>query len=512
MALRPYQQNGFDRIISLYEGGGRAIVGVAPTGAGKTVLAVEIVNHFRKLGLMTIFMGPSREIINQTCHKLVDMGIPHGVIMGNDDRTDYSLQVQVATIQTLSRRVDGQHNLRSLPVGALIIDECHHAPSDSYAKVRSAYPDALTLGLTATPYRTDGKGLKGLFQHLVKIATIRELVEQGHLVRPKVFKGPPIEAALRQVRKRGKDFDPEDLGRMMNNPKLVGDIISEWHRSAFGRQTIVFAASVLHSKAITEQYLAAGVPAEHLDGTTEDRDAMLERIRTGETRVISNYGVLTEGADFPVVSCIVDARPTESRCLWRQKWGRGLRPYPGKEDCIILDHAGAYHRHGHPLQDDNVTLHYGVAKKKGAGCATMPITCKACHAVFDPVEAAVDLAGNACCPYCQAPLPARKTAIPTSIPVELTLVDGEEPPGAPAPIEKPKHDPNSTFKRLVSEARAKGYKPGWVGARFHSQFGRWPNRHDMESSSGFTIATQPAGPGRRAQVIWVPPTFSAEAP
>jgi DNA repair protein RadD len=135
---------------------------------------------------------------------------------------------------------------------------------------------------------------------------------------------------------------------------LVGDIIEHWHKHGENRRTIAFAVDVAHSVAIRNQFLGAGVRAEHLDGETPipEREAILARLASGETKVLSNCMVLTEGWDCPPVGCCILARPTKQMGLYRQMIGRVLRPAENKPDAVILDHSGAVFRHG--LPEDHV--------------------------------------------------------------------------------------------------------------------------------------------------------------
>jgi len=146
----------------------------------------------------------------------------------------------------------------------------------------------------------------------------------------------------------------------MNTDALVGDVVEHWLRHSERRRTVGFAVDVAHSVHITRELVKAGVRAEHLDGTTkqDEREAILSRLASGETEFVSNCAVLTEGFDLPDLGCIVLVRPTKSLLLYRQMIGRGLRAAPpDKKDCIILDHAGAVHRHGLPTDPIEWTLH-----------------------------------------------------------------------------------------------------------------------------------------------------------
>ena len=126
-------------------------------------------------------------------------------------------------------------------------------------------------------------------------------------------------------------------------PKLVGDIVTHWHKFGERRKTVAFAVNVAHCVHIRDEFIRSGVRCEHIDGGTPkaERDASLARLATGEIEVVTNCMVLTEGWDMPEVGCCILARPTKKMGLYRQMIGRVLRPADGKTDAIVLDHSGA---------------------------------------------------------------------------------------------------------------------------------------------------------------------------
>jgi DNA repair protein RadD len=175
---------------------------------------------------------------------------------------------------------------------------------------------------------------------------VKELTDLGFLVPTEVY--APVRPDLTGVHVKRGDYVESELAERMNTQKLVGDIVEHWFRLAERRRTVVFAVNVAHSVHLRDEFRRAGVLAEHLDGSTpvEERDSILKRLAAGEIEIVTNCLVLTEGWDSPDVSCIVLARPTKSLGLNRQMTGRGLRPAPGKTDCLVLDHAGAVFHHG----------------------------------------------------------------------------------------------------------------------------------------------------------------------
>ena len=232
------------------------------------------------------------------------------------------------------------------PAEILFIDECHHCPAMTYQTIVNAYPSAIVVGLTATPCRGDGRGLGGVFQAMIHCPQIGELKKLQHLVPLRIFAPPPD---LRDVRVMSTgDYDTDQLSNRMD--PLVGDFVLHSLEHAQRRRTIAFAVDVKHSVHIVDELLKSGVRAEHIDGDTrqDDRDAIIACLASGETEVVSNVGIFTEGFDLPDIGCIALVRSTRSLGLFRQMIGRGLRPAEGKSDVIILDHSGGVHRHGRP--------------------------------------------------------------------------------------------------------------------------------------------------------------------
>lgn len=355
VTLRPFQSAGVDEVRAEFQRGTKAILLESPTGSGKTVVWSHITQRVVERGKKVLFLCHRKELVEQSSRKLDDNSVPHGVIKSGHHRVQPWQPVQIASVATLINRP-------TLPEADFIgVDEAHHSPSKSFMSIIERYPNARILGLTATPCRLDGRGLGvgnpgGYFQKIVRLATISELIEQGYLVTPRTF--APDAPDLASVEKVGSDYNKGQLAKAMDRPTLVGDLVKTWLTIASGRTTVVFACSIEHSKHIVKRFREAGVSAEHLDADTPDglREAILARVASGETTVVSNVAILTEGWDLPRVSCVVMARPTLSLSLYLQMPGRGLRPWLAKTDCIILDHAGNSLRHGLITDDREFSL------------------------------------------------------------------------------------------------------------------------------------------------------------
>ncbi len=455
--LRPYQSDGINRIRAAIREGHRRILVSAPTGSGKTVLATEgMILPAVARGKRVLFLAHRTELISQCYARLPDDLT--GVIKSGQ-RPWPDAPIQVASVQTLIRRTPP-------PADLIIWDECHHRPAASYEKISALYPNAIHVGITATAYRSSGAGLGKHFDTIIELADINELIALGFLVPSRTFAPPAPD--LTNVTTTAGDYNQQQLGFAVDKPKLVGNIVSTYLARANGRKAILFAVTVAHSRNLTAAFCQAGIRAAHLDGKTdpEERAGMIARLgSTGQDRldVICNCGVLTEGTDIPICSCIILARPTKSRGLWKQCCGRGLRPHPSKTDCIILDHAGCYHRHGLITDHEEITLKGVVRKPNGA----MPIRqCLACYSVVP--------GGCAVCPDCGAvfPIVVRKP---------IATEDGELTEAGAMPTKRMyfKLAEFEGLRLIVSEAVEKNYKPGWVGFTFKNRFGRWPGSLKM---------------------------------
>jgi superfamily II DNA or RNA helicase len=335
---RPYQKDTVNTLHDLYRKYQRLLL-VSPTGSGKTVIAAIIIELVIKNSGKVLFLAHRKELITQCSKKLDEIGIDHGIIMGNHPRNKPQCPVQLASVQTLINRPKPEATF-------IIVDECHRSLAASYQTIINCYPDVDLLGLTATPWRGDGQGLGQLYDELYVVAQVQDLVNKGFLLAPTVY--VPHEPNLNGLRIVGGDFLEKELDHVMNKHLLIKHMVDHWLEHASHRKTVVFACTVEHSKEIVKEFRKNNISAEHIDCNTDsyERDAILERLKSGKTKVISNVGILTEGWDLPSLSCVILARPTKSISLYLQMVGRGMRTNNGKIDTIVIDHAGCTFEHG----------------------------------------------------------------------------------------------------------------------------------------------------------------------
>jgi DNA repair protein RadD len=452
LTLRAYQIESVARLEEVTATHRRAIL-VAPTASGKTVIASEVIKHAIERYKRVLFLAHRREIIQQTSRKLTAHGVRHGIIMAGVEPRPMEA-VQVASIDTLLVRGVRSKAMELPPADLIIFDEAHHARGRTREHLIGLYPDAIVLGMTATPCRGDGRGLGNVFDVMVEVPQVAELIAQGYLVPSRVY-APVGENIARGVRTSQGDYAIAPLAQRMNTPQLVGDIVLHWLKFGERRRTVAFAVDIAHSVHIRDELIRAGVRAEHLDGSTSiaDREAILARLESGETEVVSNCMVLTEGWDMPEVGCCILARPTKQMGLYRQMIGRVLRPAEGKKDAIILDHSGAVYRHGLPedhvewtLKTDHRAQNPTHAARK-AGEAPMLRQCPQCDTIMTIPP----------CMRCGwAPAP-RARAIDFAD-GELGLVVGGR---ARAERLQP-HEQLQFYRELRGFARERGFKDGWA--------------------------------------------------
>lgn len=339
--LRPYQTQVISEVRDALVTYRRVMVQL-PTGGGKTVIFTSLIQEFVSKGMRVMVLVHRKELILQAASKLRHLGIDFSIIQA-DYTSDYRKSVQLASVQTLTRRKHPDM------IDVLITDEAHHASADSYRKIYEYYPDAISLGFTATPVRADGTGLNDLFDYLVTGPQVQDLINDGYLSEPKVF-ASPFNISLEEVRITRGDYDVNELAQKIDTKVLIGSLVQEWKQRAFNKLTLVFALNVAHSMHIVDMYNQSGIRAQHIDGNTpaEIRDEIFRKFSNREITVLSNVGIATEGTDIPAIECVQLARPTKSQSLYLQMVGRALRIFEGKDHAIILDHAHCVFEHGFP--------------------------------------------------------------------------------------------------------------------------------------------------------------------
>jgi len=357
--LRDYQSDLLDRVSQSWDEGNRSIMLQLPTGGGKTICFAHLVQMFAATGKTALILAHREELIKQAALSITAMtGIEPGIIKAGH-KPDYSKPIQVASVQSLTRRLSNcpQFDL-------IVIDEAHHSTANSYRNILNNFPDSQVLGVSATPIRLDGSGFRGIFDELVCGVTVSQLIEMGSLSPYKYF-APAQSMSLAGVRKRGGDYSAESIELANPSESVAADCLKAYQDYLESKQVVIFAVSVAHSQAIASSFSANNIPSAHLDGSSDSqtRSLTMTAFREGRIRVLTNCALFDEGLDIPGLDGVILARPTASLGRYLQMVGRALRPSPDKPHATIIDLAGNWTRHGLP-DDERVWTLDGVESVK----------------------------------------------------------------------------------------------------------------------------------------------------
>jgi superfamily II DNA or RNA helicase len=346
LPLRDYQQESVAQIFSHWSRDKNILV-QQPTGAGKSLIIAAVIEEFIKLNRPVLLIAHKVELIRQLqahCQKWFPQ-IEVGIIANQQQfKRNENALIQIASIQAFNRLKTHQYPDASL----VVFDEAHHCHARSYAQLFSHYENSSILGVTATPMRLDGKGLKTLyggvngFDHLITGVAVRELIERGYLSDFKFYTPVKLlDPKAAGIHTRMGDYVQSELEEYTRKTLIYGDVIKTWERHAKGLRTVVYPVSVKYSQELCKAFQKAGYPAEHLDADTpaKKREAILNRFQRGKTLILCQHSIIIEGVDVPDIGAVVFARPTKSLTIWFQAIGRSLRPATNKQSAIIIDHT-----------------------------------------------------------------------------------------------------------------------------------------------------------------------------
>lgn len=361
-SLRNYQQEAKEKIFGQWDFVDNVLYQM-PTGTGKTRLFTSIIRDISLNSLKThrregiLIIAHRTELIEQIDESLQRYHIPHGIIAGSfKDKRDLMLPVQVASVQTITHPSNRQL-ANSFDAKFIIIDEAHHAIASSYTRLWDIYPSAKKLGVTATPWRMDGRGFRNNFDVLVPSMPIKDFMEQGWLA-PYQYYSVPINSSLckdiNSIRDFGIDGDYKTsvLEELIDTSRIRAQLLDSYYRFVEGKKGIIYSISRLHSKHICQQYRAAGIKIADIDSETPPvlRKRLVQDFKNGDLDIIVNVDIFSEGFDCPDLEFVQLARPTRSLVKYIQQVGRGLRKN-GDKQCLILDNVGMYGRFGLPDDD-----------------------------------------------------------------------------------------------------------------------------------------------------------------
>lgn len=449
-SLRDYQQSSVEGVRQSYMKGNKAPLLVLPTGGGKTIVFSHIAKSTSLRGKKVLILVHRVELLRQTADKLRGYGVRVGLVSPKYS-PEYSAQVQVAMVQTMIRRLHYYEHF-----DLIITDEAHHAVASNYMKVIEYYNGCFQLGVTATPCRSDGRGLDENFDDLVVGPSVRDLIDKGFLVEPIVYasSSPPDLTGVTKTRKG--DYSKKKLGAAMNKPSITGNCVNHYMDICRNDPGVAFCASVQHAEEVAADFRANGFKFYALHGNTDDalRNRLIKSLGDGSIHGLTSCDVISEGTDIPAIACAMLLRPTESLGLYLQQVGRALRPSEGKDCAIILDHAGNTFRHGFVDDDRTWSLEgSGRKKRKKDEDDEKPIVqCEQCYMVYSQFKKT--------CPGCG----------------HVRVIKGRELERKEGSLKKleaiDKERINRERRQMVRSARSledlqavakkMGYKPGWA--------------------------------------------------
>ena len=450
--LRPYQKRVVKETYDLIRQGVKSILLFAPTGAGKTLIASQIIAHAAGRDRSCMFVVHRDNLIAQTYDKFQKFGLECGFIKAGWQE-NREAKVQIASVQTLQRRDWWQEYQAEV----ILLDECHILAFASVVRkmMTCIYPQAIWLGLTATPWRLSKReGLGDVFDGLVCAPLPYKLIDQGYLVKPSYYGVEPPD--LKNIEIVGEDYEEGQLALVCNQPEAIERLVKEWRQLAWGRSTLVFAVDVPHSRHICEAFLQAGIPAAHIDGDTSirQRNQFYQQSKSREILILTSCMTMTEGADLPWISCVSHFRPTASKALHFQMGGRGLRlcPEMGKRDCIFIDLVGNFCRHGYIEDLKQVSL------SRGQDSENLSPPLKICSSSNGGCGAII-YAFYKQCPHCGYSFEINKIPVLLELKHQLREEDRER---------------LDFYREKLKAAFEKHYSPGWAANLFREEFGHWP--------------------------------------
>jgi DNA repair protein RadD len=392
MKLRDYQQQCIDGLRAAFTAKHRRVLLVAPTGAGKTVMFSHLTQQLISRGNRVLLLAHRDFLLEQISGTLARFDIPHGFIAARRKRELCHL-AQVAGVHTLKSRIP---KIAWKP-DWIICDEAHHATAGSWDVILNAYPAARVVGVTATPQRLDGKGLGEVFDHMVLGPRVQDLMDRGFLSRVQYYS--PKTVSTEGMHTRMGDYVAAEIDQAVNNRGVTGHAVDWYRKACDGAPAIAFCASIAHSENVAEGFRAAGYrwQALHSKASYADNQAAIQKLGNGELHGVSSCDIISEGFDVPVVTAAILLRPTQSLGLHLQQIGRVLRPAPGKERAIVIDHVGNVAQckagvwtlnHGRAEDDREWSLEGASKKEKTERVAR----CEECLAIVAP--------GTRVCPEC----------------------------------------------------------------------------------------------------------------
>lgn len=429
ITLRPYQKKFVDDVKKNFRAGVKRVCGVAPCGAGKTIMTGYLIKEAVAMGERAIFFVHRKELIQQTAAAFSKLGIKFGII-SSGTTPNYTLPVQIASVQTLVNRLD-----EVPPPDFVVCDECHHILAKTYLKIINRWEGFHLLGVTATPERLGGIRLGDVFNSMVQAPPVKDLIRMGNLTDFRCF-APKSDLNLKNISVKRGDYVNRELEKLMSDRKIVGNIVANYQKYAAGKSAICYCVNVAHSKLVAENFHKAGIASTQCDGETpkDERAQIVSDFRNGRIKVLCNAELFGEGFDVPNVHAVILARPTKSLTLYIQQAMRPLRPDPldKTKTAVIIDHVNNSLVFGLPDENRKWSLEPNEEKEP--------------H--LPPVKI---------CPACDEVLPiATHFCTNCGYEFEIEGVDLTEHDGELSEVQR-------SLQKFLEIANERGYKKSWIG-------------------------------------------------
>lgn len=423
MELRDYQQDMYDKIkeaLKTHKG----VCGVLPCRSGKSWIMKKIVESACLKGSKVLILAHRRLLLSQ-----------------------HSKIIQNARLESVFTEVNhlGEHG----KVDLIIIDEAHISGAESYKKVCDFY-NCKRILFTATAKRLDNKPLS-LAEVIINGISGDELIERGYVSKYELY-APKLDINLKKVEMSGSDFNNEQLGEVMLDRKIYGDIIKYYHKLAEGKQSIAYCTNIKHSLSIRDLFNDNGIPAVHMDASTpeREREKIMSDFKEGKYKILCNCNLISEGITVPECECCLLLRPTQSETLYIQQACRCLTPREGKT-AIIIDFVGNCYAHGTPTEKREYTLDEKQIRIKNPSREPEVTAreCSNCLRVYrgtDPI-----------CPYCGFDNKKPRRQIAMEEKAELERIERIERAKKRQEVGMAKDK-----EALIKIAKERGYSMGWV--------------------------------------------------
>lgn len=341
MELRPYQQEAMTAVLDEWERVQRTLL-VLPTGCGKTIVFAKITENRVRAGGRVLVLAHRGELLEQAADKILKAcGLGCSVEKAEQSCIGQWYRVTVGSVQTLMR----DKRLAQFPAdyfSHIVIDEAHHAVSDSYQRILTHFSGAKVLGVTATPDRGDMKNLGQVFDTLAYEYTLPKAIQEGYLSKIKAVT-IPLKIDFSGVSVQAGDFKAADIDNALD--PYLEQIANEMQNYCKDRKTVVFLPLVKTSQKFRDILNRHGFRAAEVNGESPDRAEILDDFEHDKYNVLCNSMLLTEGWDCPSVDCVIVLRPTKVRALYSQMVGRGTRLCEGKDHLLLLDFLWHTERH-----------------------------------------------------------------------------------------------------------------------------------------------------------------------